>query len=132
MKVIISPSDNKEAFLNQGCRATTAAAAAHTPSFALYDLPAALVRPPPVAVADGVEVGIARGVAAVGAAAAYFPNVAEDASSLILPMLEQKLSVWVAAAVAADPNGTAALVGLFAWLVKPAHKKVASSYIYGT
>lgn len=93
-------------------KATTAAAPAHAPPFALYDLPAALVRPLPVAVADGVEDGVAVGVAAV-----YCPNVAEDASSLILPMLEQKPSVWVAAAVAADANETAALVELFASLV---------------
>lgn len=93
--------------------AAMAAAPAHAPLFALYDLPAVPMRPPPVAVTEGVEVGVAVGVAD----AENSPNVADDAPSLTLPMLVQKPSVLVAAAVAADANETAALVELFASLV---------------
>lgn len=92
-------------------KATTAAAAAHVPLLALYDLTAALVGPLEVTAADGGKFGVGVGVDAV-----YCPNVA-DASPLTLWVLEQKCLVWAAAAaaaVAADANKTAALVELFA------------------
>jgi len=73
-----------------------AATRAHAPVTAPDNLSAAPVVPPPVALAEGVAVGVA--------AAVNSPNVANDASGLTLPMLEQNHSLWAAAAVAAAAN----------------------------